>query len=242
ASRRTMASRMDLLRADDYWLARLAFQRALALIYLVAFLVTLHQFRPLLGERGMLPVPQFLAAVRFRDAPSIFHLGYTDRRLVVVSWIGVVVSLALVLGGGDLAPTPIAMLGWALLWTLYLSIVNVGQTFYSFGWETLLCETGFLAIFLGNAAVAPPVVLVILLRWLLFRVEFGPGLIKMRGDRCWRDLTCLYYHHETQPMPQPRSSLRPRTRPRRTSCRDGSSWTLRPIPSTSAGHTGRSAA
>jgi hypothetical protein len=27
----------------------------------------------------------------------------------------------------------------------------------------------------------------------------------MRGDRCWRNLTCLYYHHETQPMPGPLS-------------------------------------
>jgi hypothetical protein len=45
----------------------------------------------------------------------------------------------------------------------------------------------------------------LLLRWLLFRLEFGAGLIKMRGDRCWRDLTCLYYHHETQPMPGPLS-------------------------------------
>jgi hypothetical protein len=44
-----------------------------------------------------------------------------------------------------------------------------------------------------------------LLRWLLFRLEFGAGLIKMRGDRCWRDLTCLAYHHETQPMPNPLS-------------------------------------
>ena len=44
-----------------------------------------------------------------------------------------------------------------------------------------------------------------LVRWLLFRVEFGAGLIKMRGDACWRDLTCLYYHHETQPMPNPLS-------------------------------------
>src|SRR5262249_30535628 len=35
--------------------------------------------------------------------------------------------------------------------------------------------------------------------------EFGAGLIKMRGDPCWRDLTCLYYHHETQPMPNPLS-------------------------------------
>jgi hypothetical protein len=44
-----------------------------------------------------------------------------------------------------------------------------------------------------------------LLRWLLFRLEFGAGLIKLRGDPCWRDLTCLYYHHETQPMPGPLS-------------------------------------
>jgi hypothetical protein len=46
---------------------------------------------------------------------------------------------------------------------------------------------------------------VLLLRWLLFRVEFGAGLIKIRHDPCWRDLTCLYYHHETQPMPNPLS-------------------------------------
>jgi hypothetical protein len=43
------------------------------------------------------------------------------------------------------------------------------------------------------------------MRWLVFRLEFGAGLIKLRGDRCWRDLSCLYYHHETQPMPNPLS-------------------------------------
>src|SRR5205814_3056388 len=92
-----------------------------------------------------------------------------------------------------------------VLWALYLSIVNVGQTFYSFGWETLLLEAGFLAIFLGPASAPTPLPLVYLVRWLVFRLEFGAGLIKMRGDACWRDLTCLYYHHETQPMPNPLS-------------------------------------
>jgi hypothetical protein len=33
----------------------------------------------------------------------------------------------------------------------------------------------------------------------------GAGLIKLRGDPCWRDLTCLYYHYETQPLPNPLS-------------------------------------
>ena len=60
-------------------------------------------------------------------------------------------------------------------------------------------------IFLGPADIAPPILVLSLLRWLLFRVEFGAGLIKMRGDPCWRDLTCLDYHHETQPMPNPLS-------------------------------------
>src|SRR6202022_986104 len=98
-----------------------------------------------------------------------------------------------------------SMLVWLVLWALYVSIVNVGQTFYSFGWESLLCEVGALAILLGDARTAPPVLLVFLMRWLLFRLEFGAGLIKVRGDRCWRDLTCLHYHHETQPMPNPLS-------------------------------------
>ena len=51
--------------------------------------------------------------------------------------------------------------------------------------------------------LAPPTLVLWLLRWLLFRLEFGAGLIKIRGDRCWRDLTCLQYHHETQPLPGP---------------------------------------
>jgi hypothetical protein len=34
---------------------------------------------------------------------------------------------------------------------------------------------------------------------------FGAGMIKLRGDTCWRDLTCLVYHYQTQPMPNPLS-------------------------------------
>jgi hypothetical protein len=34
---------------------------------------------------------------------------------------------------------------------------------------------------------------------------FGAGLIKIRGDECWRNLTCLDYYFETQPMPNPLS-------------------------------------
>ena len=196
---------MTWLHAPDYWLARLVFQRGLGALYLIAFLVAVNQFRPLLGERGLLPAPHFLARVTFRQAPSIFHAHYSDRFLALVAWTGVVLAVIAVLGLSDGAPLWASMLVWFVLWALYLSIVNIGQTFYAFGWESLLLETGFLAIFLGPATVAPPTLILWLLRWLLFRVEFGAGLIKLRGDPCWRDLTCLYYHHETQPMPNPLS-------------------------------------
>jgi hypothetical protein len=200
---------MDWLAAPDYWLTRFVFERALGAIYLIAFLVTVNQFRPLLGERGLLPAPDFIRAVPFRASPTLFHLvGYSDRRLLVAAWAGVALSVIATLGlfDGVAYTVPFAsMVVFAALWVLYLSIVNIGQTFYSFGWESLLLETGFLAIFLGPVTSAPQFSLVVLLRWLLFRVEFGAGMIKMRGDRCWRDLTCLYYHHETQPMPNPLS-------------------------------------
>jgi hypothetical protein len=185
--------------------SRIVVQRGLGLVYLIAFVVAWRQFRPLLGERGLTPVPRFLSRVSMRQAPSLFQLRYSDRLAMVVAAVGTVASVAVVSGVVERAPLWASMAVWALLWVLYLSIVNVGQRFYGFGWETLLLEAGFLAIFLGSSEVAPPVVTLWLFRWLLFRVEFGAGLIKLRGDRCWRDLTCLYYHHETQPLPNPLS-------------------------------------
>ena len=97
------------------------------------------------------------------------------------------------------------MLAFLALWLLYMSIVNVGQTFYGFGWEMLLLEAGFIVAFLGSDQTPPPRTILILLAWLVFRLEFGAGMIKIRGGREWRDLTALYYHHETQPMPGPLS-------------------------------------
>ncbi len=196
---------VDWFTAPDYWLSRLLFQRALAGVYLVAFLTAALQFRALLGERGMLPVPRYVERVPFRAAPSLFQWRYSDRLFAGCAWTGCAVAAALLAGLDGLVPLWAGMLLWLVPWALYLSIVNVGQTWYSFGWESLLLETGFLAVFLGNDEVDPPVVVLFLVCWLLFRVEFGAGLIKMRGDACWRKLTCLYHHHETQPMPGPLS-------------------------------------
>jgi hypothetical protein len=190
---------------DGLWLVRLLYQRGLAVIYLVAFVSALNQFPALLGERGLLPVPRLLALVSFREAPSLFHFHYSDRLFAIVAWGGIALSCLALFGVSESGPVWLSFAVWLALWFLYLSIVNVGQTFYGFGWESMLLEAGFFASFLGPTQVAPSPLPVIALRWMLFRTEFGAGLIKLRHDECWRDLTCLYYHYETQPLPNPLS-------------------------------------
>src|SRR5207253_3392922 len=170
-----------------YWLSRLVFERALALIYFVAFLVAANQFVPLLGERGLTPVSRFVRYVPFRASPSLFYLAPTDAALRAAAWAGVILSAIAVVGLADRRHALVSAVLWAAMWALYLSFVNVGQTFYGFGWETLLLEAGFLAIFLGSGRTAPIVWLNWAYRWLLFRVMFGAGLIKLRGDPCWRN-------------------------------------------------------
>ena len=189
----------------DVVIIRLLVQRGMAAIYLVGFLVVLRQFKPLLGERGLLPVPDYLRGVRFLDAPGLFAWKYSDRLLDAVGWTGTIVSAAALLGLTERGPIWLSIAAWLLLWFLYLSVVNAGNRFYGFGWESMLIEAGFFTAFLGPRWVAPSVLPILILRWMLFRTELGAGLIKLRHDRCWRDLTCMYYHYETQPLPNPLS-------------------------------------
>ena len=183
-----------------YWLSRFVFERALALMYVVAFLCAANQFVPLLGAHGLMPVSRFVRVVPFRAAPSVFYLFDSDTAFRTASWLGVALATLLFTGSFDRIGWVSATL-WAALWVLYLSFVNVGQIFYGFGWESLLLETGFFAIFLGSSAATPSAPLLWIWRWVLFRIMFGAGLIKLRGDSCWHDLTCLNYYFETQPMP-----------------------------------------
>lgn len=199
---------------QSYWLTRFLILRLLGIVYAVAFLVAIEQIIPLIGENGLLPVGIFLHRVHdalgstgagFWRLPSIFWFGHSDTMLLTVSWIGFILSLVVVAGFAN-AP----ML--TVLWLLYMSIVNIGQEWYGYGWEIQLLETGFLAIFLCPLVDArpfprraPPFVIITLFRWLIFRIMLGSGLIKIRGDEIWRNSTALYYHFETQPIPGPLS-------------------------------------
>lgn len=194
---------------SDGWLTRFLLLRGLGAIYLVAFLSYVAQWRPLLGAEGLLPAARFLARAEARGVhlPTVFALDASDGALGVVGWLGVALSAGVLLGRAN-------MLVLTTLWGLYLSIVNAGQLWYGYGWEILLLEAGFLAIWTVPVldtrpfpALPTPTVVLWLYRWLVFRLMFGAGLIKIRGDACWRELTCLDAHFLTQPLPNPLSPV-----------------------------------
>ena len=201
-------------RPSTFWLTRFLILRLLGFVYLIAFLCAARQIVPLIGSRGLLPVDLFLHRVEarfgsrvegFLQFPSLFWINSSDPCLTAIAWMGAGLSLLVLAGYAN------AIL-MTLLWVLYMSFVHMGQDWYGYGWEIQLLETGFLAIFLCPLLDGrpfprhpPPVPVIGLFRWLIFRIMLGAGLIKLRGDPCWRDLSCLDYHYETQPIPNPLS-------------------------------------
>src|SRR5690242_10029797 len=112
---------------SGYWYSRWLFERGLAAMYLVAFVVTVNQFLPLAGARGLLPAATYLREVPFRYTPSIFHWMSSDRAFQACAWIGVALSLVALTGiAGRLGALTSAAV-WAGLYLLYLSFINAGQ-------------------------------------------------------------------------------------------------------------------
>jgi hypothetical protein len=197
---------------STFLLVRTAILRLLGLVYFVAFASAMRQAPALIGEHGLLPARIWLTSAAravgpveaFVRLPSIFWVDASDGTIVIACAIGAALSLGVMAGVTNAG----VML---VLWLLQLSLHSIGQTFWSFGWEIQLLETGLLGALLCPmrtwrpfaSARAPDTSTIWLLRWLVVRIMLGAGLIKLRGDPCWRDLTCLVYHYETQPNPSP---------------------------------------
>jgi len=198
----------DRVERPEYRLASDLFVRAMGLCYLAAFVSLWVQIDGLVGSRGILPVSEFLAAIRAQTGgapwtllPTLTWLDSSDRFLHLLCAAGTAGSLAAILG-----ILPAASL--AVCWVGYLSLCGAGQLFLEFQWDSLLLETGLLAIFVAPRGVrlaraAPPSPMVLgLLRWLLFRLMFSSGFVKLAsGDPAWRSLSALRYHYETQCLP-----------------------------------------
>ncbi|MGQ0720317.1 MAG: lipase maturation factor family protein [Candidatus Eiseniibacteriota bacterium] len=200
------------LGASDAFVVRWIFLRGLALVWAVAFASLGVQIRGLAGPEGVLPAGQFLAAVRDAyggvapgAAPTLcWWLGTGGGTLEAMCAAGV--ALAALLAAGILAG-PVSL----LLWALYLSVAVACTEFLSFQWDTLLLETGLLAMFIapwklrafGLVRDRPPSrTVLLLLRLLLFKLMFLSGAVKLASrDPVWRDLTALDYHYWTTCLP-----------------------------------------
>eukprot|EP00450_Noctiluca_scintillans_P020013 CAMPEP_0194508668 /NCGR_PEP_ID=MMETSP0253-20130528/39048_1 /TAXON_ID=2966 /ORGANISM="Noctiluca scintillans" /LENGTH=727 /DNA_ID=CAMNT_0039351735 /DNA_START=64 /DNA_END=2244 /DNA_ORIENTATION=+ len=209
----------------SYNLAREAILRLMALVYVFAFAVAYFQNPGLISSKGLMPF-QAPRASQF----SLFHLvAASDENLDRAACAGLVIAAILVLfpatldisrtigatgsvarllfSGCDIVA---AALPWIIMYCLYTSILQAGEssTFFEYGWESQILETGLLAVFLAaggpwNLRGTPWIswVTLWLCRWLILRISLGAGLIKFRGDGCWHERTCLWYHFETQPIP-----------------------------------------
>lgn len=202
----------------SFALSRWLFLRLVGLSYFCAFASLAFQYEGLYGSHGILPVKDYLLQVQNAFGwqgplvlPSLFWLDASDGMLAAVVYAGVLLSLVVTAG---VATVP-ALIG---SWLLYLSYMNVGQEFLSFQWDSLLLETGFLAIFFapwqlfsppfahtGTRTETKPSPLLRWLIWLLlFKLMFGSGTCKLAShDQTWLGLTALEYHYFTQPIPNP---------------------------------------
>jgi hypothetical protein len=194
----------------QYRLTRAIFLRLLGVIYFIAFISLWTQITGLIGRDGILPVGEWLTELKGRYGyevvprlPTLCWLNASDSFLHFLCLGGALLSLLLVAGFA-----PIIVL--ILLWVFYLSLTVAGQTFLNFQWDSLLLEAGFLAIFFAAFQLLPNFgregeprkIIIWLYRWLLFRLMFMSGVVKLAsGDATWRDGTALQYHYETQPLP-----------------------------------------
>jgi len=188
------------LQAESYALVSWVFLRLLGAIYIAAFASLGAQILGLVGQQGILPARDYLAAAHrflggsaYRMLPTLFWVNSGDGALIAGTVAGALLGLLVVVNRW----TRPALAG---LFALYLSYVYAGQDFMSFQWDTLLLESGFLAIFLTGGSR----IIVWLYRWLVFRYLFLAGAVKLlSGDPTWQDLTALEYHFWTQPLPTP---------------------------------------
>jgi hypothetical protein len=136
--------------------------------------------------------------------PTLCWFNNTDNFLNSICWAGTLLGALVAVGIGQLPALVLA-------WLLYLSLFSAARLFLGYQWDSLLLETGFLAIFLAPWRLVPagptdipPWPILVLLYWLLFRLVFLSGLVKLRsGDQNWKQLTALAYHYFTQPLPTP---------------------------------------
>ena len=130
--------------------------RALGLIYFSAFYSYFFQIRGLIGPQGILPASEFLPRVKevlggvqgVWYAPTLLWFGSSDRALMIVCWLGIAASLAVV---ANLWPR----MSLFICWLCFLSFVAAGQEFSSYQSDGMLLEAGFISLFFAPPGLRP---------------------------------------------------------------------------------------
>ena len=185
---------------NGYRLVSAVFLRLLGGIYLIAFVSLSLQIEGLIGSQGIIPIGERLADYalnsgvdRYFRVPTLFWLNTSDLALTGATVIGCVAAVLIIFNTWSRPALIVAFL-------LYLSLFQASQPFLNFQWDSLLLETGFLAIFLTPQSR----VVIWLFRWLLFRLRFMSGISKLAsGDPAWSGFTALDTYFEVQPLPNP---------------------------------------
>lgn len=174
------------------------FLKILGIVYLIAFASFGVQAFGLIGKDGILPVSRYMAQVKatlaeswVTQVPTLFGFSAGDWMIQLIIIAGIICSVSLIIGF-------LPRVALVALFVLYLSVVNGGQMFFSFQWDILLLEAGFLAIFLTPSSN----IAVWVFWWLLAKVMLMSGAVKfMSSGETWENLTAMNYHFFTQPIP-----------------------------------------
>jgi len=221
---------------NDIILTRSLFLRSLAFIYLFAFLSIYFQIQGLFGDEGILPAKNLLHVITEKNKGNVSFLGLPtllwfsdyiggfvsllpfmsyfsniENTMFVLCLIGIAVATSIVVNMRIMYN----MYGYFIMWIIYLNFYIIGQSFFSYQWDLLLCETGFLAFLFAPTHKDNLIKITIvddiiynLLKFLEFRFVFAFGVIAFTStDHYWQNFSVLSAFFQSQPIPNLQSYL-----------------------------------
>lgn len=212
-------------------LTRSIYLRSVALIYLFAFLSLFTQIQGLWGDEGLIPAKVLLAKFKENYKENLSFLGMptllwfsdliqdmllkvfpqfsisssVENSMYVLCLFGIIISISIVINCGLFYNT----IGFAIMWSIYLSFFLIGQIFMSYQWDIFLLEVGFITILFAPLTKSrlryiSPIdnTVYFLIRYLMFRFIYSNGIVKVTANcPTWKTFTTLSHHFQSQPIP-----------------------------------------
>lgn len=164
---------------------------------------------------------KFLHRTDKMDRPVLSLLWLAPNRNKLNPWLTNLANIGIFFSSIMLCTGSANVFLLLVLWIIQRSFMAVGGEFYGYGWEMQLAELTFLSMFLvpmvsmnpffgpggvgssNTAMTSYPVPILALwsIRWYLFKIMMGAGLIKLKSsDMKWKlgNMSAMDYFYETQ--------------------------------------------